>query len=97
MSNYKLKFSTQFKKDFKKISLNQRKLSDTKAVFEILIEFGSAGIPISMKPHQLKGKLKNHWECHVQPDLLLIWLVIDFENKLILLERIGSHTEILKM
>ncbi len=38
-------------------------------VLEILKEKGIDGIPITMKPHRLKGNYKNNWEFHIKPDL----------------------------
>ncbi|MDR2206449.1 MAG: type II toxin-antitoxin system YafQ family toxin [Flavobacteriaceae bacterium] len=97
MNNYELKYSTKFKKDFKKIALDKRKLEEVKEVFQLLMKYGSDGIPLVMKPHQLKGNWKNYWECHIRPNLLLIWLQIDEPTKTIYLERIGSHSDIFKI
>lgn len=96
MSNYELKFSTKFKKDFKKISSDKQKVEETKMVFQLLMDYGTDGIPLKMKPHQLKGNWKDFWECHIRPDLLMIWLQIDEPNKIIFLERIGSHSDLFK-
>ena len=30
-------------------------------------------LPTKYKPHKLKGNYKDCWECHIQPDWLLIW------------------------
>lgn len=73
------------------------KLAESQKVFQYLMDDGINGIPEKMKPHQLKGNYKNHWECHILPDLLLIWLQFDEETKQIHLIRIGSHSEIFKM
>ena len=97
MIKYELKFSTKFKKDFKKISNDKNKLNEVKEVFKILIDFGADGIPSKMKPHKLKGNYQNYWECHIRPDTLLIWLQFDETNKIIYLERIGSHSDLFKM
>lgn len=97
MIKYELKYSTQFKKDFKKIKRDQKKLVESQKVFQYLINDGTNAILEKMKPHQLKGNYKNHWECHILSDLLLIWLQFDEEKKQIHLIRIGSHAEILKM
>lgn len=96
MSSYELKFTTRFKKDFKKIAFDKKKFEETKDVFDILIEFGTPGIPVEMKPHQLKGNYKGNWECHIRPDLLMIWFQIDEPAKQIYLVRIGSHSDLFK-
>lgn len=96
MSNYFLKFSTKFKKDFKKISADKNLLAEVKEVFELLSEKGKDGIPIAMKPHKLRGNYKDHWECHIRADTLLIWLQYDEPTKTINLVRIGSHSDLFK-
>jgi mRNA interferase YafQ len=52
-------------------------------------------VPLDKKfnDHQLKGKLSSQRECHVYPDILLIYEII--EDKLILvLINLGSHSEL---
>ena len=93
---YKLKETTQFKKDLKK--LIKRSLKDTTLIKEtlIILKFkGVEGINITMKPHKLKGNYINNWECHIKPDLLIIWFQIE-SPKIIKLIRIGSHSDLFK-
>ncbi|MCI5829587.1 MAG: type II toxin-antitoxin system YafQ family toxin [Spirochaetia bacterium] len=45
------------------------------------------------KDHQLKGKLKDFRDCHVRPDLVLIYS-INNENLILNAFRINSHSEI---
>ena len=47
------------------------------------------------KDHELKGKLQGIRECHIKPDLLLLYQ-IDEENKILFLINIGSHSELFK-
>ena len=37
-------------------------------------------VPEKHLPHKLKGKYNENWECHIQPDWLLIWIVDEQEN-----------------
>ncbi len=46
-----------------------------------------------MKPHKLSGNFKNTMECHIKPDLLLIWFEIS-KDKEINIVRVGSHSEL---
>jgi len=47
-----------------------------------------------MKPHTLIGNYKGAWECHIFPDLLLIWeQKYDPVNEIHLI-RVGSHSEL---
>ncbi|WP_026776899.1 type II toxin-antitoxin system YafQ family toxin [Polaribacter sp. Hel_I_88] len=93
---YILKESTQFKKDLKKLlKKSKADLEITFEVLEILQISGAVGIPKEMKPHKLKGTYKNNWECHIKPDLLIIWFQIE-ENFTIKLVRIGTHSELFR-
>lgn len=47
-----------------------------------------------MNPHSLKGNYEGYLECHIEPDLLIIWLQYDKETKEILMVRLGSHSEL---
>lgn len=72
----------------KKRGLDQNRL---KKILDILVENGN--LPSQFKPHKLKGKYNGLWECHIQPDWLLIWDQED-EIKLISLVRTGSHSDL---
>ena len=47
-----------------------------------------------MRPHKLSGTYDGHWECHVLPDLLVIWEQNEDPEKEIYIIRIGSHAEL---
>lgn len=91
---YEFIFTTQYKRDFKK--LQKRDLAEIElivGVLDLLRENGVNAIPSQMKPHKLKGKYKGDWECHIKPDLLIIWFQIE-APKTIKLIRIGSHSDL---
>ncbi|SDW21312.1 type II toxin-antitoxin system RelE/ParE family toxin [Aequorivita viscosa] len=91
---YNFIFTTKFKKDFKK--LQKRNMTDVNlavAVLDILRANGVKGIPPTMTTHKLKGKYEGDWECHIKPDLLIIWFQIE-SPKTIKLIRIGSYSEL---
>ncbi|MCF6308196.1 MAG: type II toxin-antitoxin system YafQ family toxin [Flavobacteriaceae bacterium] len=93
---YLLIETTIFKKDLKKIlRRNKRELVLTFQVLEVLKKKGVKGIPLKMKPRQLKGNYKDNWECHIKLDLLIIWFQIE-DPKTIKLIRIGSHSDLFK-
>ncbi len=33
----------------------------------------SGSLPAHYRPHKLKGSYAGFWECHIQPDWLLVW------------------------
>ena len=49
-----------------------------------------------MRPHPLTGNYNGHLECHIESDLLIIWIQYDEEEKKIILTRLGSHSELFK-
>ncbi len=92
---YYLDFTTRFKKDLKKIKNNKKDFELAVGVLKILKEGGVIAIPKGMKPHKLTGNYKSNWECHIKPDLLIIWIQIESPN-VIKLVRIGSHSDLFK-
>jgi mRNA interferase YafQ len=92
---YELIPTTRFKKDLKKIKKQPADFELTTKVLKILHGKGVKGIPIQMKPHRLTGNFKDNWECHIKPDLLIIWIQIEAPKK-IKLVRIGSHSVLFK-
>ncbi len=92
---YKLVISTKFKKDLKKVVKNPTDKKLTTGMLKVLKEKGVSGIPKEMKPHKLKGNYKDNWECHIKPDLLIIWYQIEYPQT-IRLVRIGSHSDLFK-
>jgi len=84
------KLTGRFKKDLKRIQNNPERIANLKKVLMILRETGT--LPKEYKPHILTGNYKGFMECHVENDLLLIWL--DVEENIIKLVRFGSHSEL---
>ena len=87
---FTLKMTGQFKKDLKRIQNNLKKIEHLKAVLTSLQETGL--VPENYNPHKLTGNYNGFMECHVENDLLLIWL--DEEENIIKLVLRGSHSEL---
>jgi len=85
--------STAFKKDKKRLSNQPKKLTKVEDTLNLLKKGGVDEIPKKMKPHQLIGEYNGFLECHIEPDLLLIWEQIE-EDNIIFLDRLGSHAEL---
>ena len=51
-----------------------------------------APIPIQYRDHALTGDWKDHRDCHVKPDLVLIYRKPD--ETTLQLVRLGSHSEL---
>ena len=50
-------------------------------------------LPAKNKPHKLTGSYRDCWECHIQPDWLLIWQINTKTNTLVLV-RTGTHSDL---
>ena len=85
-----LKQTSQFKKDLKRIQNNPKKLEHLEKVLRILQNEGT--LPPEYRSHFLIGEYKGCMECHVENDLLLIW--IDEIEQIIKLIRLGKHAEL---
>lgn len=87
----RLIYSSQFKKDFKRIQNQGKNISQLELVIQTLLK--EETLEPKYRDHKLVGKWKNHRDCHVEPDWLLIYRLT--EDTLIL-ERTGSHSELFK-
>lgn len=92
---YKINLTTKFKKDLKKIKKVSADFKLTSDFLKTLKSKGVEGVDIQMKPHKLKGNYKDNWECHIKPDLLIIWIQKESPS-VITLVRLGSHSDLFK-
>ena len=86
----KIRYSTQFRKDFKRYKNKPEKL-DALYTIAKLFEEGKP-IPPENLPHRLSGEYKGFMECHIENDFLLIWY--DESNEVVVFERLGTHHEL---
>lgn len=88
-----IRVKKQFKKDLKKALTDPRR---DIALMQQLIQNHlvlTGMLPQQYFPHPLVGNWRPHWECHIQPDFLLIWAV-DWDERTLILARCGSHAEL---
>lgn len=82
----------RFKRDVKKLAKSgSRDMSKLKPIIRQLEAEG--WLEKEYKPHPLSGGWKDHIECHIEPDWLLIYRIDKKYNELILV-RTGSHAEL---
>lgn len=90
---YQLKYTTDFKKSYKKIKKQGKDIDKLKVVVEKLAN----GIELEekYKNHILTDSkyYKNCGECHIEPDWLLVYQYINNELILVLVAT-GSHSEL---
>lgn len=88
--NYTLITTKSFNRDVKRCKKRGYDIHILLAAVAILKEEGK--LPATYRPHRLSGKYKGLWECHLQPDWLLIWKQDDTELTL-LLTNTGTHSD----
>ena len=79
----------QFRNDLKRLKRRGKDIEELIAAVESLAENGL--LPEAYSPHKLSGEWKGVWECHIEPDWLLIYEVTPVE---VLLIRTGSHSDL---
>ena len=87
----KIKYHNSFKKDYKLMKKRGLNLDKLKFVINQL----ACGNPLEEKyrDHALTGDYKGFRECHIEPDWLLIYQIID-EELVLILSRTGSHSDL---
>lgn len=84
----------RFKKDVKKIARSGSKdMSELKNIIATLEKEEPLGREYN--PHPLSNNWKDHMECHIESDWLLIYRIDKKYNELILV-RTGSHSELFR-
>jgi len=85
-----LEYSTQFKKDFKKIT--KMPIPDILEVGNIISQLQRGEtLPPRNVVHPLTGNWHDFRDCHIKPDLVLIYRI---NSDTLQLARIGSHSEL---
>jgi mRNA interferase YafQ len=86
-----LKFSSRFKKDLKPYKHDKKFLIKLEKVLNILAK--GKDLPDKNLNHPLIGEFKGCFECHIKPDILLIYK-IEKSELIVLLLRVGSHSNL---
>ena len=88
---YKPYFHKQFKKDIRSCKKQGKDMEKIKYVIQKILEGKS--IEGKYRLHKLVGIYRDRFECHIQPDWLLIFKKDGYS---IIFERTGSHAELFK-
>ncbi|WP_060826360.1 type II toxin-antitoxin system YafQ family toxin [Sulfurospirillum cavolei] len=83
--------TSSFKKAYKKLSSSEQEL-----VLTIVLKLAQGeSLDEKYKDHFLIGNYKGCRECHIKPDLLLIYKINNDEVELVLVE-VGKHSKLFK-
>lgn len=89
----KISRTSRFKKDYKREAKGQHRGTldaDLLAVISLLA--ADSFLPEKLHDHPRSGEWSDHRDCHIKPDLVLIYRVPDAES--LELVRLGSHSEL---
>lgn len=90
-SKYTIKFTSQFKKDFK---LAMRRGLKIELLEEVIASLAMGEtLPVKNRDHALIGNWIGYRECHILPDWLLIYRIED-EVLVLTLSRTGTHSNL---
>lgn len=86
-----LRYTTAFKKDYKRLQKRGYDMAKLRRVLEQLAK----GEPAEeqSQDHSLRGKYAGARDCHVQTDWVLIYVVVGEELRLL---RTGTHADLFK-
>lgn len=91
MSKYNVKYTNKFSKDLKLMKKRGYNISLLKEIVEILAD--GKKLPEKNRDHNLVEEYKGYRECHITPDWLLIYKIVE-DELILLLTNTGSHSDL---
>jgi mRNA interferase YafQ len=84
-----LRTTKQFDRDLRRAKRRGKTLDKLWQIVELLVR----GEPLASRcrRHRLSGEWNRLWECHIEPDWLLIW---DESEETLTLVRTGTHADL---
>lgn len=91
----KIDWTRQFKRDYKKLQYSPRYRGDLEMLLPAVLDnlVADQELDPRYKDHALTGEMAGYRECHLRPDLLLVYAKAEDPPSLILM-RLGSHSEL---
>ena len=85
----RLRYTSRFRNDLNRAA---RRGKDLEKLWDVVghLQSGRA-LPDRNRAHRLLGRWERHWECHIEPDWLLIWHCSDNE---LILTRTGTLADL---
>ncbi len=84
--------TNQFKRDYKRESRSKHRLILDDMLLNVITHLMSNTLlPNHYKDHALTGNWSDYRDCHLKPDLILIYQITDDALTLV---RLGSHSEL---
>ena len=90
---YDIQFTSRFKKD---IRIAKKQGKDLDKLFSVIETLASGEVlEERFRDHGLTGNYRGTRECQIEPDWLLIYEIIE-DTLILILNRLGSHSELFK-
>ena len=86
-----IKYQAAFKRDYKRIKKRGYNIRLLEQVIALLAE--GQELPASYRDHALTGDYSGCRECHISPDWLLVYEVLQ-DELLLYLTRTGTHSDL---
>ena len=88
-----IRYTSRFKRDYKREKSGRRAKTLDAELMEV-VDLLAADVPLSRQhfDHPLSGEWADHRDCHLKPDLILIYRKPDAVS--LELVRLGSHSEL---
>ena len=88
-----IEYTGAFRRDFKREKAGRhRQKVDALVADAVTLLANDAPMPHAYRDHPLSGQWNDHRDCHLRPDLVLIYRKPD--RKTLQLVRLGSHSEL---
>jgi mRNA interferase YafQ len=86
--------SSAFKRDYKRVKATPRHGKDVDALLAgvLTLLLADQSLPGRNRDHALRGEWADYRECHIKPDLLLVYSKSGTD--ILRLARLGSHSEL---
>lgn len=86
-------YERSFKKDYEKSKRRGLNIAKLKSIVDDLVN--ERILNAKHRNHKLGGKFVGYWECHIEPDWLLIYRK-DEQNVYIYFVRNGTHSDLFR-
>ena len=84
-------FTRQFSRDLKRAVRRGKDLNKIESIIDLLCS--QSPLPPSLRDHPLLGNYAGFRDCHIEPDLILIYRIDNNQLQLICL-RLGTHADL---
>ena len=91
---YEIRYSNRMKRDAKRMKKRGKDLSKLSHVLNLLASGNP--LPMQYRDHLLTENLNGLRECHIEPDWLLMYKILD-DTLVVLATATGSHADLFNM